>query len=180
MQKIYILSASNTIIGAYTSLEKAKQAAEQYVVDMSDDFDAYEEALEASDRHEPFQFVIKIVEPDQPATQTADDTLNQIGTIVGKMIRHGDEIEIEYQSTSISDYLAANNESLQEITRVYVDPEELIENSDDPEAYVEDSMTDITLAIIDNDDGHIIHEGDADEIIKYLKEKVASKTEEDK
>lgn len=180
MQKIYILSVSDTIIGAYTSLDKAKQAADQYVIDMSDDFDAYEEALDASDRHEPFQFVIKIVEPDQPATQTTGDTLNQIGTIVGKMIRHGNEIEIEYQSTSISDYLAANNESLQEITRAYVDPEELTENPDDPEAYVEDSMTDITLAVIDNDDGHIIYEGDADEIIKYLKNKVAGKTEEDK
>ena len=147
---------------------------------MSDDFDAYEESLDASDRNEPFRFVIKIVEPDQPATQTTGDTLNQIGTIVGKMIRHGNEIEIEYQSQSISDYLAANDESLQEITRAYVDPEELTENPDDPEAYVEDSMTDVTLAVIDNNDGHIIYEGDTDEIIKYLKGKVAGKTEEDK
>lgn len=106
--------------------------------------------------------------------------LDQIGTIIGKMIRHGNEIKIEYQSQSISDYLANNNESLQEITRVYVDPEELIENSDDPEDYVDDSVPDITLAVIDNNDGHIIYEGDADEIIKYLKNKVAGKTEEDK
>lgn len=89
-------------------------------------------------------------------------------------------IEIEYQSQSISDYLAANDESLQEITRAYVDPEELTENPNDPKAYVEDSMTDVTLAVIDNNDGHIIYEGDTDEIIKYLKEKVAGKTEEDK
>lgn len=41
-------------------------------------------------------------------------------------------------------------------------------------------MSDITLAVIDNNDGHIIYEGDADEIIKYLKNKVAGKTEEDK
>ena len=180
MQKIYILSVSNTIIGVYTSLDKAKQAADQYVIDLSDDFDAYEEALDASDRHEPFRFIIKIVEPNQPATTTTGDTLDQIGTIIGKMIRHGNEIEIEYQSQSISDYLAANNESLQEITRTYVDPEELTENPDDPEAYVDDSMTDITLAIIDNNDGHIIYEGDTDEIIEYLKGKVAGKTEEDK
>lgn len=94
MQKIYILSVSDTIIGAYTSLEKAKQAAEQYVVDMSDDFDTYVEALDASDRHEPFQFVIKIVEPNQPATTTTGDMLDQIGTIIDKMIHHGNKIEM--------------------------------------------------------------------------------------
>lgn len=110
MQKIYILSISDNIIGAYTSLEKAKQAADQYVIDLSDDFDAYEEALDASDRHEPLRFIIKIVEPNQPATTTTGDMLDQIGTIISKMIRHGNEIKIEYQSQSISDYLANNSQ----------------------------------------------------------------------
>lgn len=40
-------------------------------------------------------------------------------------------------------------------------------------------MTDITLAVIDKNDGHVVYEGDTDEIIKYLKNKVAGKTEED-
>ena len=96
MTKIYILSVSETTIGAYSSLEKAKQAADQYLDKLADDFDAYEEALDASDRNDPFQFRIQIVNIDKPAVTTAEETIDQIKTIIGEIIRDENTLTIKY------------------------------------------------------------------------------------
>lgn len=96
MTKVYILSVLETTIGAYSSLEKAKQAADQYLDKLADDFDAYEEALDASDRGEPFQFNIQVVNVDQPAVTTPEEEIDQTKTISGKIIRDEDTLEIKY------------------------------------------------------------------------------------
>lgn len=96
MKKIYILSLLDTILGAYSTLEKAKQAADQYLDDLANDFDAHEEALDASDRGEPFQFSIQVVNVDQPAVTTAEETADQIKTLIGKIIRDKNTLEVKY------------------------------------------------------------------------------------
>lgn len=94
MKKIYILSLLDTTLGAYSTLEKAKQAADQYLDKLADDFDAYEEVLDASDRGEPFQFNIQVVNIDQPAVTTAEETIEQIKTIIGKI--SANTLEVKY------------------------------------------------------------------------------------
>lgn len=94
MTKIYILSLLDTTLGAYSTLEKAKQAADQYLDKLADNFDAYEEVLEASDRGGPFQFNIQIVNIDKPAVTTAEETTEQIKTIIGKI--SANTLEVKY------------------------------------------------------------------------------------
>lgn len=96
MTKVYILSLSEITVGAYSSLEKAKQAADQYLNKLTDDFDAYEEVLDASDRGEPFQFNIQVVNVDQPAVTTPEEEIDQIKTIIGKIIRNENTLTIKY------------------------------------------------------------------------------------
>lgn len=78
MNKIYVLSIADTIIGAYTDLAKAKEAINDYVDHLADDADSYEEALDAADRNEPFTFVVKIVHSDQRPTTSIGQTLSQL------------------------------------------------------------------------------------------------------
>lgn len=94
MTKIYILSLLDTTLGAYSTLEKAKQAADQYLDKLADNFDAYEEVLDASDRGELFQFNIQIVNIDKPAVTTAEETTEQIKTIIGKI--SANTLEVKY------------------------------------------------------------------------------------
>lgn len=94
MKKIYILSLLDTTLSAYSTLEKAKQAADQYLDKLADDFDAYEEVLDASDRGEPFQFNIQVINIDQPAVTTAEETIEQIKTIIGKI--SANTLEVKY------------------------------------------------------------------------------------
>lgn len=96
MTKIYILSLLDTTLGAYSTLEKAKQAANQYLDKLADDFDAYEEVLDASDRGEPFQFNIQVVNVDQPAVTTPEEEIDQTKTISGKIIRNENTLEVKY------------------------------------------------------------------------------------
>lgn len=96
MTKVYILSVSEITIGAYSSLEKAKQAADQCLDKLADDFDAYEEALDASDRNDPFQFHIQVIDIDKPAATTPEETTDQIKTIIGEITRDKNTLTIKY------------------------------------------------------------------------------------
>lgn len=184
MNKIYVLSIADTIIGAYTDLAKAKEAINDYVDHLAADADSYEEALDAADRNEPFTFVVKIVHSDQHPTTSIGQTLNEVGTIVGTMVRDSDdEITVKYSTQSASEYLDANDLSLVTDNGAYVDPDKLVADPDNPVGLTNSDLintTDPALLIVDNTDEHAIYRGGCAKIAQYLKEKIAGKTELDK
>lgn len=184
MNKICVLSIADTIIGAYSDLAKTKEAINEYVDHLADDTDSYEEVLDASDRNEPFTFVIKIVQPDQHPTTSIGETLSKVGTIIGTMVRDSDdEITVKYSTQSASEYLDANDLSLVTDNGAYVDPDKLVADPDNPVGLTNSDLintADPALLIVDNTDEHAIYRGGCAEVAQYLKEKIAGKTELDK
>lgn len=70
MTSIYILSDPAEIVGTYTTLKGAKTAIEQYLTDLQDDPDAFEELV--VNTIQPFTFTIRKNAVDAHPASTPD------------------------------------------------------------------------------------------------------------
>lgn len=88
MTKIYVLRAGNELMGTYSSLAKAQKAIDTYLLDLKDDFDAFDELVACAD--EPLRFSIDAISLDAKPIETAEDFSTQLQRTIGVVDYHED------------------------------------------------------------------------------------------